>query len=148
MCSNILQFYCSTSVGITGSFCRWCCASESPRHDGLSGWSVLTSWWPLQHLAPTSCHQVLLSLFVFGQQSLCTVDTEMLRIVVPGIFLGSDISTASLHPTPSCDSSCVSVYQPQKLVASFPYAAWSLAPLLIFSKQSKSVSVSLSQAIQ
>lgn len=142
MYSNIHQFYCPTSVGVSGSSSHLCFASESPCHNGLNGWSVLTWWWPLQHLTPTSCHQVLFSLFVFRQQPVCTMNTKMLRIVVSGIFLGSDISTASLHPTPSCDSLCLSVYQPQKLVASFPCAAWSPAPLLIFSKQSKSVSLS------
>lgn len=49
----------------------------------------------------------------------------------------SDIFTPFLPSAPSCNSLWASVCRPQKLVALFPYAAWSPAPLLIFSKQSK-----------
>ena len=41
------------------------------------------SGWPRHHLAPTSCHQVLFSLFEFSQQSLYA---EMPRAVYRGFF--------------------------------------------------------------
>ncbi len=72
-----------------------CLAPEAPCQQGLRGWPGVTWWWPQHHLAPTSCHQVLFSLFEFGQQSLYT---EVPRVVIPGIFLRSDFSAPSHQP--------------------------------------------------
>lgn len=81
--------------------------------------------------APHSFHQVLFSLCVWTTITVCWGHWIASNSYPWHFPLRSDIST----PTP-----CIPVrlvYRTQKLVASFPKAAWSPDPLLIFSKQSK-----------
>lgn len=89
--------YCLLLLVFVDHFHPTCLSPEAPCQQGLSGRPGVTWWWPRHHLALTSCHQVLFSLFEFSQQSLYT---EVPRIVIPGIFLRSDISPPPRTPLP------------------------------------------------
>lgn len=126
------------SAGVCRSFSLQLFVPWGPAPTGTQ-WLV----WPdgdlgtTLHLpAATRCCSPCLSLV----SNHCTL--KCLEWLYMGFFWDQTSPPLSLHPAPSCDSLCVSVYRPQKLVASFPYAAWSPAPLLIFSKQPKALNIS------